>query len=296
MTKLLILAAGMGSRYGGIKQIEPVGPNGEIIVDYSIYDAKKSDINKFIFVIRKELETDFRNLLESKYKGNLDYKFVFQKLEYCVDNKSLCSNRKKPWGTAHAILCAEQALNNDPFIVINADDYYGPNSFQILNEHIKNQKDENLSMVAYELGSTLSDFGTVSRGVCKLDTENYLSSITELKKIKKFVDNIVAEDDLNFKLFHDTPVSMNFWGFNKHIFKYLKNNFNKNLTSAININDFEYFIPLFISELIKEKIFQTKVLQTKDSWFGITYKEDKEYVLKQISLLIKNKFYPERIF
>lgn len=296
MLNLLILAAGMGSRYGGIKQIEAIGPNGEIIIDYSIYDAKKAGINKFVFVIRKDLETDFKNLLDSKYHGTLNYEFAFQDLDYCIKDKSLCANRKKPWGTGHAILCAKEALNSNPFIVINADDYYGPSAYKTLSNYMRSQKDDTFSMVAYLLGTTLSKFGTVSRGVCELNKDDTLKSITELKKIKKTDDKIFDLINSNYKLYEDSPVSMNFWGFNKTIFKFLEKTFNDFLSKTKNLEDFEFFIPLFINHYIKENIVKTKVLKTSDTWFGITYKEDKAQVLSDISKLIENGTYPERIY
>lgn len=293
MINLLILAAGMGSRYGGVKQIDPIGPNGELIIDYSIYDAKKVGIDKFIFLIRKELEGDFRELIETKYKGTLNYDFAFQELEYGLDNPSFCENRAKPWGTGHAVLCAEKKLEGNPFVVINADDFYGASAFDISTKFLKNNKNFDFGLVSYLLSNTLSNNGSVSRGVCELDENDYLKSIIEVKNIEKINDKIVS-DHKNIVLTDDSLVSMNLWMFDKNVFKFLNKIFNDHLNIAKDKSTFEFYIPLFIDDL--KNIIKTKVFKSQDEWFGVTYKEDKDSVVEKINALIESGVYPQRLY
>jgi len=291
MVNLLILAAGMGSRFGGVKQIEGLGPNNELIIDYSIYDAKKVGINKIFFLIRKELEAQFKELIEGRHI-NLNYEFIYQDLNYGLDDKSKLINRLKPWGTAHAILCAETYLKDDPFIVINADDFYGYKAFKSAFTFLNSNKND-FVLIAYELGKTLSMFGSVSRGVCEIDENDYLKSIIELKNIYKKGNKIIS-DNKEIKLSNQSLASMNFWGFNKNIFTNLKKLFNDNLIKAENSNNFEFYIPLLIDQIKKQN--KTKIIKSVDNWFGVTYKEDISFVKKEILSLVDRKVYPNNIY
>jgi NDP-sugar pyrophosphorylase family protein len=292
MINLLILAAGMGSRFGGIKQIKGLGPNDELIIDFSIYDAKKVGVEKIYFLIRKEIESQFKELITRKYNNNLNYEFIYQDLAYGLDETSFLKNRVKPWGTAHALLCAEPYLKNKSFMVINADDFYGYSAFKSCYDFLCSNKND-FGLISYELGNTISEYGEVSRGVIQTDSNSYLKSIIELKKIYKKNNNILSENS-NIKLANNTLVSMNFWGFNKNIFSNLKQLFNENLNKAKDTSSFEYYIPLYIDQIKKDH--KIKVIKSKDAWFGVTYKEDANIVKNKISDLINKKVYPSNIY
>lgn len=256
---LLIMAAGMGSRFGGLKQAASVGPNGEMIIDYSVTDAVKGGFNKVVIVIRKDIEKDFREACGKRIEKMADVQYVYQELDKLPKGYTLPAERSKPWGTGHAILCAKDVIDF-PFAVINADDYYGSTVFKTVCDYLKTDSD--LCMAGYKLGNTLSKNGTVSRGIC--DIENgYLKSVTEMTAIP-----------YNTDLPLDTIVSMNLWGFKKGILDIFEDEFIKFLEKDINTPKSEFFVPSVVDTLINEKGYDLRVLETDEKWYGITYKED----------------------
>ncbi|MDD4700239.1 MAG: sugar phosphate nucleotidyltransferase [Oscillospiraceae bacterium] len=275
-SELVVMAAGMGSRFGGLKQITPVGPNGEIIVDYSINDAVKAGFSKSIFIIKKEIEKDFREAVGKRIEKIMDVDYAFQEIDKVPGNFQIPQDRTKPWGTAHAILCAKDVVCA-PFAVINADDFYGQSSFKIINDFITNQNE--MCMVGYRLGNTLTDNGSVSRGVC--DVENgYLKSVTEHTSLDK-----------NTSISLDTTVSMNMWGFNLSIFDEIEAEFTPFLKSMANPLKSEFFLPSVVDKMIKEKGANVRVLNTEEKWYGVTYKQDVEPVQAAILSFIKQGIY-----
>ena len=260
---LLVMAAGAGSRFGGLKQIEPIGKNGEVLLDYSVYDAVNAGFSKIVFVIKKEIERDFRDVIGKRIEKKADVEYAFQNLDDLPGGFDKVSGRVKPWGTVQAVLCAKDVINT-PFAVINSDDYYGKNVYSYLTEHFKTSGE--MCMAAYELGNTLSDNGTVTRGVCEVEN-GYLKSVTEHYNLDK-----------NTSLPLDTKVSMNIWGFYPEVFPKLESgfiNFLKNLKDPMKD---EYILPVFVDELIKNENAKVKVLTTKDTWIGMTYREDLPFV------------------
>lgn len=260
---LLVMAAGAGSRFGGLKQIEPIGKNGEVLLDYSVYDAVNAGFSKIVFVIKKEIERDFRDVIGKRIEKKADVEYAFQNLDDLPGGFDKVSGRVKPWGTVQAVLCAKDVINT-PFVVINSDDYYGKNVYSYLAEHFKTSGE--MCMAAYELGNTLSDNGTVTRGVCEVEN-GYLKSVTEHYNLDK-----------NTSLPLDTKVSMNIWGFYPDVFPKLESgfiNFLKNLKDPMKD---EYILPVFVDELIKNENAKIKVLTTKDTWIGMTYREDLPFV------------------
>ena len=296
---LLVLAAGMGSRYGGIKQLDSIGPSGETIMDYSVYDAMQAGFGKMVFVIRKSIEQDFCNIVLRKYQEMIPCEYVFQELDALPAGYQPPENRQKPWGTGHAILVAANAIQ-EPFAVINADDFYGRDAFLQMGRFLKNtdNKSNHWAMIGYRLANTLSEFGFVSRGVCRVDSNNMLLNVTERTKIRRTEKGIVYQDenDNEVSLDENLPVSMNFWGFTPTLFACLENGFanflkthNENLTA-------EYYIPSEISRQIDEKNADIQVIPTSSNWFGITYAEEKTAVSMQIKALIEAGQYPEKHF
>ncbi|TKC07244.1 nucleotidyltransferase family protein [Pedobacter frigoris] len=294
---LLILAAGMASRYGSMKQIDGFGPNGETIIDYSIYDAIKAGFGKVVFIIKEEFLEDFKAIFEAKLNGKIETDYVFQNFDLKQFGIQEEIYREKPWGTAHAILSGRNAIK-EPFCVINADDYYGLDSFQKMVKFLTTEaSDSNYSIVGYKMGKTLSDFGSVSRGVCKTNDAGYLEEITERTQVYKKGDAIVYEENgVEYPLEFDTPVSMNFWGFTPAVFKLTEELFR---TFAIENKDkpkAEFFIPLIGENLVKTNTASFKVIPTDSQWFGVTYKEDKPIVQESIDKLIKEGAYPENLW
>ncbi|MEO6329674.1 MAG: sugar phosphate nucleotidyltransferase [Ginsengibacter sp.] len=294
---LLILAAGMASRYGSMKQIEAFGPEGETIMDYSIYDAIRAGFDKVVFIIRKDFAEDFKNIFESKLKGKIEVDYAFQDLSDNTEGFTIPADRKKPWGTAHAILSAMENVK-EPFAVINADDFYGRDAFEkaalFLNEQVN---DKTYSLVGYELPKTLSDNGTVSRGVCDVDSNGDLISITERTKIYMEGDKIIYEDEEGkHEVSPESKVSMNFWCFDLSVFSYIKNLFQQFLKDNIDNPKSEFFIPIVGDAFIKEKGGVIKVIPTSSQWFGVTYKEDAPGVKQSIEKLIKSGEYPESLW
>ncbi|MBR2364184.1 MAG: nucleotidyltransferase [Lentisphaeria bacterium] len=297
MTKptLLVLAAGMGSRYGGLKQIDPVGPSGEIILDYSIYDALKSGFGKVVFIIRKDIEKDFRECVSSKWENKIDVEYAFQDLNALPAPYTVPEGRVKPWGTGHAIMCAASRIN-EPFAAINADDFYGRSAYSALAEAFKEDAPENRHyMVGFELRKTLSEFGSVARGICVTDKENFLRTVTERTNIlpasggaAEFTD----EDGTKVALTGGEIASMNFWGFRPSIFQHLEALFTEFLAKKGTELKSEFYIPAAVASLISSGEASVKVLHSTDSWFGVTYRDDKPRVQQSIMELVTQKTYP----
>lgn len=295
---LLVLAAGMGSRYGALKQMDGVGPNNESILDYSVFDAKRAGFGKVVFVIREDFAENFKKI-NNKERYGIDVEYVYQSIDNIPANIHISYDRKKPWGTAHAVMCAKNVIN-EPFAVINADDFYGKEAYEVLYNFLKKQENSTneYAMVAYKLKNTLSDFGTVSRGVCTQDADNHLQTVTERTSIERKDDKIAyTENDEKHILDDDALVSMNFWGFTKDFFEYLDRDFITFINTEAQTNEkAEFFIPLVVNNLIESKQAKVKVLSSNAKWFGVTYKEDKPFVVKKIKDLIKQGVYPEKLW
>jgi UTP-glucose-1-phosphate uridylyltransferase len=294
---LVILAAGMGSRYGGLKQLDEVGPNGEAIIDYSLYDAIQAGFGKVVFVIRTDFAEAFKARFEPNLKGRIETAYVYQSLDKIPAGSVINPERVKPWGTSHATLMAETAVN-EPLAVINADDFYGNKAYKVMADFLTSSTDENeYSMVGYNVANTLSEYGSVSRGVCNMDKDGYLTTVVERTKIKRDNDGVFFyENDDRFKLEENTPVSMNFWGLKPNVFKYLNEGFKEFLEQHGNELKSEYYIPLLINDNIVKGNIRTKVLQCDSPWFGVTYKEDKPMVQQRIKDLIESGAYPQNLW
>ena len=288
---LLVMAAGMGSRYGGLKQLDPMGPNGETIIDYSVYDAIQAGFNKVVFIIREEFKSDFENQITSKYNDSIAIEFAIQDLNDLPDGYLCPDFREKPWGTGQAILAASDIID-EPFAAINGDDFYGRESFQLIADYY-NSDFSGFSMVAFQLDNTLSDFGGVSRGVCTV-SDNHLINIVEMHEIIKTENAISSKGVL--ALDGSEPVSMNMWGFTPKLFSYLKAGFTSFLDEHGEQEKSEYLIPSVINELIESEQEKLRVLQSNASWFGVTYKEDKPFVESQILKLVELGNYPSNLF
>lgn len=293
---LVILAAGMASRYGSMKQIQGFGPSGETIMDYSIYDAIRAGFTKVAFIIRREFADDFKNIFEPKLKGKIAIEYVYQDLDAFTEGMQVPADRKKPWGTAHAVLCAMDAVK-EPFAVINADDFYGKNAFENAYDFLNNDCTENnYAIVGYDLLRTLSDYGTVNRGVCTLDNLGNLVSITERINIAKKDGHILCDDGLEPKeLPLDTRVSMNFWCFHPSFFSYTQKVFREFLQNHGQEPKSEFFIPIVADLFIKEGG-RVEVVPTTSSWFGVTYKEDAPFVANSLNELISKGEYPSKLW
>lgn len=296
---LLILAAGMGSRYGGLKQLDPIGPNGETIMDYSIYDAIKSGFGKVVFVIRKSFEKEFDEKIVSKYKSLIQTELVFQELSDLPKGFKLDENREKPWGTNHAVLVAKNVIK-EPFAVINADDFYGRDSLhQMALELNKLSGGKNhYCMVGFYLKNTLSESGSVSRGICQTNTNSFLESVEEYTKIEKRNNQVEFQDaEGNWKeIDPETLVSMNLWGFTPDYFTYSEECFEIFLNETKGNLKAEYYIPIAVDYVIKKQIADVKVLSTTSQWFGVTYPEDRANVVEQLKKLVEDKVYPSPLW
>jgi hypothetical protein len=293
---LLILAAGMGSRYGGLKQIDPVGPAGETIIDYSIFDALRAGFGKLVFVIRKDIERQFREIVGARFEERVAVDYVFQSLEDIPPRFSVPAGRTKPWGTTQAILLAAGIIH-EPFAAINADDFYGAESYRELARHLTSGSPD-YSMVGFILRNTLSDFGSVARGVCQVSTDGYLEHIVEMTKIERDGNGgrNMAPDGMVTRLSGDEPVSMNYWGFTPRVFDQLRERFEKFLEANASDLKAECYIPNTVGELVNAGEARVKVLHSRDSWFGVTYREDRPRVIDSIRRLIVNGQYPERLW
>lgn len=296
-SSLLVLAAGMGSRYGGLKQMDGFGPNGETIIDYSIYDAIDAGFDKVVFVVRKSFRKDFESFFRNKIGDRIKLEFVEQELNNLPAGYSLNPEREKPWGTAHAVLMGKEVIDGN-FAVINADDYYGKESYHTLMDFFRADTPQNeFAVVSYLLKNTLSDHGTVNRGICFKDEEGYLTDIVETLKIGKSENRIVYPDgDGESELSEDTLVSMNMFGFTPLYFKLAANHFKSFLDDHGNELKSEYFIPSSLDKMIKNDEAKVCVITSPASWFGVTYKEDKPIVMEKIQSLIRQGVYPENLW
>ena len=298
MTKptLLVLAAGMGSRYGGLKQIDPVGPADETIIDYSIYDAMRAGFGKLVFVIRKDIEQQFKEIVGARFEKRIAVEYVFQELDKLPSGCSLPAGRTKPWGTTHAILMAADTIG-EPFAAINADDFYGAEAYRLLAQHLTSGTTD-YAMVGFILRNTLSKFGSVARGVCRVDENNHLKSVVEMMKIEPDgggAKNTDAAGQIT-KLTGEEAVSMNFWGFTPALFPQLKTQFEAFLKKSGNELKSECYIPSTVNDLVVVGQAKVKVLRTNDFWFGVTYREDRPQVVESIRQLIAQGKYPEKLW
>ena len=298
MTKptLLVMAAGMGSRYGGLKQIDPVGPSGETLMDYSIFDGIRAGFGKVVFVIRKDIEEPFKRTIGAKFEKRVPVEYVFQELEKIPAGFKIPEGRTKPWGTTQAVLMAEDAIH-EPFAVINADDFYGAEGYQVLANHL-NSGSPDYAMVGFVLRNTLSEFGSVARGVSQADNNGYLKSVVELTKVER--DGNGAKDtDPSGKVTQmtgDELVSMNMWGFTPAVFPQLREHFRAFLERSGNDLKSENYVPSTVNELVSSGEARVKVLRTNDAWFGVTYREDRPRVVDSIAALVKKGKYPEKLW
>lgn len=295
---LLILAAGMGSRYGSLKQLEAVGPSGESIMDYSIYDAKRAGFGKILFVIRKSFEENFLKKIIPKYQDFITVDYVLQNLDDLPNGFTRPKGRKKPWGTAHAVWVAAYKIHEN-FAVINADDFYGKTAYQSIYAFLKNTATQNTNycLLTYNLKNTTSTFGSVSRGICTKDKSEFLESIEEHSQIYIKRDKIYSNrDSKQIELDKNTPISMNFMGFTPQVFPYLTNLFISFLRENIEKPKAEFFLPTVLAHLIENKKARIQTIATDEQWFGVTYREDKEKVVKSINAKIAQGVYPSNLF
>ncbi len=295
---LLVLAAGMGSRYGGNKQLDEVGPSGETIIDYSIYDAIRAGFGKIVFVIRRDIEDQVKERFVEKLSGKIEIDYVFQEINNLPEGVKVSPERSKPWGTSHAILVTEPKIK-EPFGVINADDFYGAESFTILRDFLVNDKDpNNYCIVGYKLGNTLSDHGHVNRGVCRAGEDGFLKNIVETRQIEKTKDGAVAPGP-DGKPLHFTGneiVSMNLWGFKPSCYNFLGKEFRNFIDKSGMDLKSELDIPTSVDKFVKSGEITIKILMSNERWFGVTYREDKPFVVDSIRNMIRKGIYPARIY
>jgi dTDP-glucose pyrophosphorylase len=297
---LVVLAAGIGSRYGGLKQMDRIGTSGEVLLDYSVFDAIRAGFTKVVFIIRHDIEKDFRELVLNRIKDRVECELAFQELDSIIPEEVLAESRKigrtKPWGTAHALLCARDKIDA-PFTVLNADDFYGKESFAAMGNYLADPANTNGVIVPFRLEDTLSPQGTVTRGVCEV-TEGYLSSVNELKAIEKKDGRIfnTGPDGKLQELAADTPVSMNFWGFPVSIFPKLQSYFDEFLKTANSDPKSECYLPLAADWFIKTGLLKIRVLKANSEWFGVTYKEDREAAVNRIAELVSQGIYPASLW
>lgn len=293
---LLVLAAGMGSRYGGLKQIDPIGPSGETLMDYSIYDARRAGFDKVVFVIRKDIEEPFRHTIGSRYERRIAVDYAFQELGKLLPGFAVPAGRTKPWGTTHAILMTTTMIR-EPFAVVNADDFYGESGYRALAHHLLSGTPD-YAMVGYTLRDTLSEFGSVARGVCRMDQSGYLKQIVELKSIERsgaHAKNTDPEQE-GMDLTGDELVSMNMWGFTPQIFAQLHERFRRFLEQQANDVKAECYIPTTVNELIAEGKVRVRVLRSSDAWFGVTYREDRAQAVESVRRLVEGGYYPRNLW
>ncbi|MDP4209542.1 MAG: nucleotidyltransferase [Bacteroidota bacterium] len=292
---LVILAAGMGSRYGSLKQVDPVGPSGETILEYSVFDAIRAGFGKVVFVIRRDIENDFKEIFINKLRKYIEVEYVFQELDMVPAGIQVPAERVKPWGTGHAVMVAASKVN-EPFAVINADDYYGSDAYKKIADYLS-QLDNNqadFSMVGFDLDNTLSEHGLVSRGVCDVDAASDLISVTERTQIGRDEKGVAYKDENGQPVYisDKSIVSMNFWGFTPLFFKKLDAEFQSFIKGNYTNPKAEFFLPFVVDDLIKSKQATVKVLRSTDRWFGVTYKEDKPMVVSKIKELVEAGVYP----
>lgn len=295
---LLILAAGMASRYGSMKQIQGFGPSGETIMDYSIYDAIKAGFKKIVFIIREDFADEFKAIFEPKWKGKVETDYVYQNLTDFTQGYTVPAERTKPWGTAQAVLCAKNAIH-EPFAVINADDFYGIDAFKKAYRFLTEQTNDSLySIIGYDLSKTLSDNGSVSRGVCQVDDKNNLVSINERTKIYRNDEGKITyeENDQKFVVPDDSKVSMNFWCFSPSVFPFIEKWFAEFLAANVSNPKSEFFIPIIGDRFIHEGKGNIRIIPTSAQWFGVTYKEDAPEVQESLNRLIGKGEYPKNLW
>ena len=296
---LLVMAAGMGSRFGGLKQIEPVGPHGEVILEFSVYDALEAGFDKAVFVIKKAIEHDFREIIGKRIEKMIDVEYAFQELDDIPAPYTVPENRVKPWGTGQAVLCAKNFING-PFAVINADDFYGRDSFAVLGAALSEMdgKKDDYCMVGYRVGNTLSESGSVARGVCETNADGYLTTVVERTAIERIDGKVSFKDENGVMqtIADNTPVSMNMWGFTPDYFEYSEEFFKDFLKENMGNLKSEYFIPLMVNKLINDGTARVKVLDTTSKWFGVTYADDRQGVVDKIQALVDAGEYPAKLF
>lgn len=296
---LIILAAGMGSRYGGLKQVDGLGPNGETIIDYSVYDAFRAGFGKVVFVIRKSIEKDFLEVFGNRFSKDVHYEIAYQELDMLPEGFSCPADRTKPWGTAHAVWVTKH-LVNEPFAVINADDFYGYDTFRVLAEELSkpNLPKGSYFMVGFKLGKTLSEEGAVSRGVCTTDSQMLLQNVVERTHIERIEGKVCYKDENSnsVELNENLQVSMNFWGFTPDFFGYTEKLMVDFFSGSIGNAKAEFYIPTVVNKSIQEKIATCKVLSTNAEWFGVTYPGDKPLVIERLSKLIQAGEYPSPLW
>lgn len=299
---LILLAAGMGSRYGGLKQLDGLGPNGETIMDYSIYDAIQAGFGKIVFIIRKDFEEDFREKIVKKYEGHIPLELCFQSLDALPEGYACPDGRVKPWGTNHAVMMAKNVVH-EPFCVINCDDFYNRDCFMVIGKFLSNLPAESrntYAMVGFRVGNTLSENGTVARGICSKDENGNLTTVVERTEIMR-IDGKVSYKDENgdwISVDDNTPVSMNVWGFTPDYFDYSTEYFKEFLSNPENMKNLksEFFIPLMVNKLINDGTASVKVLDTTSKWFGVTYAADRQGTVDRIQKLVDEGVYPEKLF
>ena len=299
---LLLLAAGMGSRYGGLKQLDGLGPNGETIMDYSMYDAIKAGFGKLVFVIRKDFEDDFKEKVLSKYQGHIPAEICFQSIDNLPVGFTVPEGRQKPWGTNHAVMMAKELIH-EPFCVINCDDFYNRDAFMVMGKFLSELPEgakNDYAMVGFRVGNTLSENGTVARGICSKNKNGHLTSVVERTEIMRVNGSVCYKDEKGEWVAVDdnTPVSMNMWGFTPDYFEYSDAYFKEFLSNPKNMENLkaEFFIPLMVNKLINEETATVKVLDTTSKWFGVTYAADREATVNRIQQLIKEGVYPQKLF
>ena len=295
---LFILAAGMGSRYGGLKQLDGLGPNGETIMDYSVFDAMRAGFGKVVFVIRKDFEEDFRKVVLSKYADHVPCEVCFQGIDNLPEGFTRNPERTKPWGTNHAVLMAKDIIK-EPFMVINADDFYGKESFEVMAKFLLdvNGQEGKYCMAGYRVGNTLSEHGTVSRGVCATDKMGFLTDVVERTAIENKNGHVVYQDNgVDVEIPFETPVSMNMWGFTPEYFTYAEEAFKAFLTENAQELKAEFYIPTLVNDMIKSGKATCQVLDTTAKWFGVTYADDRQMVVDKIQALVDAGVYPNKLF
>ena len=297
---LFVLAAGMGSRYGGLKQLDGLGPNGETIMDYSIFDAIRGGFGKIVFVIRKDFEEDFRKKIISKYENHIPVEVVFQSIDKLPEGFTCPAERVKPWGTNHAVLMGKEVIR-EPFAVINADDFYGRDSFAVIGKFLSELPEgakNTYCMVGFRVGNTLSESGTVARGICSTDVNRHLTTVVERTEIMR-INGVVSYKDENGEwvgIEDNTPVSMNMWGFTPDYFNYSEEYFIDFLKENIDKPKAEYYIPLMVNKLINDGTATVEVLDTTSRWFGVTYAADRQGVVDKLQALADSGEYPSKLF
>lgn len=294
---LLILAAGLGSRYGGVKQMDKIGPSGESIIDYSVYDAIRAGFGKVVFVLNPSIIDDFKEIYQPRLNGKIETEFILQELNNIPKGIDFNPERIKPWGTAHAVLVAKNYIN-EPFAVINADDFYGADAYKVISKYLNTLSNDSTdySMVGYRLKNTLSENGSVSRGICSLEN-SFLTDVVERTNIyKKDLNVVFEENNVVNQISDESVVSMNFWGFSPMFFSQMEEDFKKFIVENSEKLKAEFYIPFVVNNLINNKEAKIKVLTSEAEWFGVTYQEDKETTIKKVADLVKNGVYPSKLW